>query len=446
MKIEVLYSVHGGEEKRGREEWFVADIISLRYTEDRRQNTLSGVLRWVASEQFPASTSKVVFATTKTLRDDGGEILAWRTFSEQNDGQSEESPTSAEEEDGTRDDDFVPNEDIEEKEVASKKRRMEVRTETVHFTRRITALEEQIKGLERCVEAHDNACKARYAATASAPYNKCVPPPEPLLFLFHRLEKALVNELPRQTSAPYRGDALYKQDVLNVYVDCTLSALDTILSRMKRRIPNNASVSPSLSQIQQFIPNKVTVVFPTLLSLLTLYDDVPQCKLNGVLVRTRYSRGKDVPLLTRVIGCLEKVDDETRPCYISIGQRLPTGQEDSLLSGRVLRRENSTWDDIENYFKHPLQTVDVRNTSVASELEGLRKDRCCDLDAVESPAFTMQWDSLKTTSHNLFDVESRGSVLGTLRMKVPYLLLNGEKASKELLRVVESLQDNVDHV
>lgn len=440
-KLEVLYTVHLEGVTSPQKVWFVATLKSLRYMEDNRGSTLNGVIHWLPSEHFPSSTSRVVFVDRSKLRDEQGGLMGWRLHEDHAYESDEDLPVVTErgDEDADGDHDYHPSTSMRVKQNLSGKRKAEENSLPLQNVRQMRRLEQHVKLLESRLESQASALSTHLTVCNSASRYNCEITPEPLLFVFDKVQKFLLGESPRHQSLQGRASSPYKQDVMCTSSDCTLSTFDAILSNIERRVPDTICITPSNSEIRLSIPSKINIVFPSLLSLLTLYEAIPESSAKKLFVSTRKVRGMSTSI-TRVIGCMRKASHtEELPCYISVGERLGTLSEVSTGERRVVYRPSCVWDEVEGYYKNELSGIKTTESELKSWLQNLVVDSEADGDSTICPEFGMTWERTDTGPQPIFQRESRTAILGILRITVPYVTVRGNEAVNDIIQAVDSL-------
>lgn len=468
-KIEVYYAVHIQGCSKPNKLWLPAIVKSLRYVEDGRGATLNGAVSFPASEYFAASTTRVVFVGSDELRDEHGEVMDWRICwptspTEDEDGDLEDAEAGMLSSDNEymetgedqHDADFQPESvgTITARGVKRAKTGLQASPATQrmqleeHRATDVKALKVRIAQLHKTLEEQRLdfvTLRTKMVSSHPAIRDRL---PQPLLFLFHKLEKFLTSPPPRPTGVDVRnGLGMVKQEVFIVATDCTLSTFDMILHHAESEGVTNFLVNPSTEELKNSIPEKVTVTFPNLRSMLKVYGPLSKASLSYIMFSTRKERGSDTPICARLLGVVSPASttDET-PFFLSIGEHLQPLFPNNSVEGpnrRVLHRSTCEWNAIENYFRHPLSMLSIPQSDLVARLKASLAAGENDLTASPvTPGFGMIWDTIEPSRAHLelFQHKERAAILGTLRLTIPHVNVKSTQAVNEIARLLKNTQ------
>ena len=441
------YSVEVEGQVRARNLWFSASVRRLTFSEDGVEATLRAKIDFKRTQYFPPSTSVVHVLSTTTMRDEQGQNIPWRKSEQvlQCDTRtlryivSEESANSEQNSDEV-DADFVPLQDKTLQRPSIKRKvnhgrscsqgHGDVARELNQLHCRLDYMQTQLTSQCVDVQALKESAHVEMSRTPSTT-------PDALLFHFHRLEKFLLSIPSKPGSEQLRTSPLFKQDCFSAVTDCTLSVLDTIWIRVQHKLGNVVEFLPSLNEVQTSTPTSATIKFRSVHDLLHCYRDIPESKLSDVLVKTRYERGSEIAIVSRVLGCARKVEgDHFSAFYLSPGGHLDSALCNGNGTRKLIYRQRCDWNNIEKRFQYPLTSISMPEHELSSHLRPSKSDSMSDEECRKSVNITMCWKPLLQDSTHIFSTCTRQEVLGQLTINVPHVIVRGHSAILELHSVL----------
>ena len=436
-QIELYYTVEVSDWPAPKKMWFPCVVKRLRLLADSRGTTVDGHVEFERSAYFPASTPHMVFIDGGLVRDDSGEEIPWRHAS---DGAEEQSIQASDEEgmsEGSGEDgdkEYQP-EDVTPAEIRHvKKRKVSDVGPEFENGRTLARLTMEMDTMKRELEAQKSSLDLLRANTNG--YVEQIPctKPEPLLFAFNSLERFLLAAPTISGSERRRTAASMRQDVFTCTADCTLQSLDAVI-HLARMVPGKPpSLYPEYGEILASIPDEVSIEFGTLQQLLALYGPLRQPSAKDVCVVNRYERGTSNAVLCRVIGCsAQRSDDASSPYLLAVGERLSSISANEQSERKVLFREACSWNVIENNFQHSLKSLSLTESELATHLQQLQTQQDSSVVGKQKvPGFSLSWRPCSDLGSSVFRYTTRNTILGTLTLQVPYVMVWGDTLLTEL--------------
>ena len=436
-QLELYYTVELDEWPAPKKIWFPCVVKRLRLLSDNRGTTVDGHIEFERSTYFTASTSHMVFLDKVLVRDDSGEEIPWRHANDTLEIHSnlDSGAEHLGEESGVDEDmDYQPENINCPDARCEKKRKVEEISLDVKNARSLAHMKIEMEHMKREMRAQKSSLEimrdCSTGNTVLAPQTK----PEPLLFTFARLERFLVTVPTISASERRLGAAVMKQCIFTCNADCSLQSLDAIVHRVQTVPATRPELSPVYDQVLSSVPEHVMVKFSTLQQLLSVYGPLRQSSTKDLCVLNKHERGTSNAVLCRVIGCsAQRIDDDSSPYLLSIGEHLGPVSADDHTIRNVLYRENCSWNNIECNFQHSLVKMSLTETELAQRLGQLQVQRQDeDTEKTQSLGFTLSWKPFSDVQPGVFQNTTRDTILGTLTLQVPYVLVWGDSLLTEV--------------
>ena len=447
-KVEVYYTVNHTNEER--KVWWPATVHKLSYIADQRGATLSASLNFQAQYGFRASSQRLVFDTEDQVRDKDNVIYSWRLM----EGSTSSSIPRPGVEDSVQDDeadqDFDPNENAPR---GTKRLRNEtvdiaqtaVGQESLQRSREFGAVQCNVEELQRNMRLQGEMISALQSRDNRSLTDVNEENLIPLQFLAARLHQVLEKPLAfpsRTTSRDLRGGfSFYSQDVIKKQSDCTLFQFDCLCRHIAKVCEQETHFTPPFHAVTAYPQNVVQIDFYSVSAFLKLFTTLSRNSTREVFIKAKTDRTSGAVVGMRILGCV--FQNETNPdvpMVITVGTSISRNAGDEEASHVILRRENTSWDDLEENFRSPLELSNVKASDVLSLCEGTMGEEDFRKHC-EKYSCSMTWrrESHLDSDRLALNAPNPKHVLGVLDLTIPCVHVRQAQCCSELSSILSTV-------
>lgn len=446
--VEVQYSVTGGKSS-AQQVWWPARVEKVQLVQDRRGSMLTALLKFQALHGFPAALEQVLFQPDSMLRDKEGVQLRWRFPVAENssDDPDPSSKSSEQGEEDMTDELYDPEMGGEGKSkrkgssVGNDKRKIEIhsqqRGDLNRIERNLGVLERQISKQRRELRLlREKLGEGMHGKDGG--YESCVPIDVLRLRLRPFLEKCPSVQARVSATELRTGLAYYSQELVRKSCDCTMMQFDQVLELVRSKPSRRCIVEPDVESLQKNPRSEVRLQFRSLRDLLSMFCEVTTVTMEDVVVKTRVERGSSSVSAMRILGVLlQSEGDEAVPLHVVVGSGIVG--EFAKEENTTFYRNNTGWNEVDCMFESPMCLIRKKGADILKEVSSAEGE-----DQVrrymKKNAFAMTWrnDSHPDLERVLARIPAAETVLGTLEVSIPCVLIRGASNCEEMLALKEA--------
>lgn len=192
----------------------------------------------------------------------------------------------------------------------------------------------------------------------------------PLKFLAAGLEEWLkrIHARPSQSEIT-RGTSWLAQESFKAHADCTFLQFDSIANDVHHKLASKDTFDPCLETAKEYIVQEVKVNFKKFAHMVQVFGTVSRDTIKDMMVRTRFDRCTNTPVSARAIACMTPctLEDQSSPCYITVGDSLKTVCDDGDDQRHVIYRTNCEWDPVEDTYQTHCSPYNIPKPSFSDE-------------------------------------------------------------------------------
>jgi hypothetical protein len=262
-----------------------------------------------------------------------------------------------------------------------------------------------------------------------------------LAFTRHKLGLELSK--PHLGSSPsmskYRDAHALVQEVATVDVDCYLAEFEAIWATVASVTDEGVDVLPREPDAGSSRIDRVySIRFQHFSELCKALAVTCEKDVKDSLVKVKVGKREKSPICVRVLGGILHVDKEVDSPMVFVFGGSASMCLDSGAPVKVLYRNSSAWDDVEESFVDPLP---IRTMSLCNipGLDGGEESDSVAEDGMpvddSTSLFSLTWRRTSDGRMALFDPPDRRAVIGCLTVSIPYVTIRGVSFCTEVLRV-----------
>lgn len=443
-RIQMQYTITH-EEGNSEQVWWPASIKKLNLIDDVRGPTLTAVIQFQPHFGFKSSSMQVHIISQDTLRDSKNKNYPWRLFQDS----TNSSPSSAHTSSPHSADDPADIEFVPEQASSVRKRKAPEDKETVvenHTDPQLTQLARQIGTLQTDVISliRDNKemraeLNHLHSKKPQGTYHVASQLSNPLAYLALRI-RPFLEKVPapptRANGSELRGGfAIYSQEIATRTADCTLLQFDRIAHLIHDRIGERAIFHPNRDILKSIPPTQAHIIFQDFHSMASIFGTISDDVLQSTMVRHKTEKPSGRVTALRLLGELVFSEHEANlPMYITVGKSIPYAVQRGLSSVNVIRRNNTSWNSLDNQFISPLQQV----TIPASVLDTHPNTQTGSAAIPIKKTFSISWktESHPTPNRILTPPPTAGDIMGSLQLTIPYINVRRSDLCNELYNAI----------